>query len=226
MARTYNFIELQKRKRDVLALSRKKDAIKAAKNLSTILSAYPEIYTWAVCDAILATGVHLRTVEDETIEGEPLIELEGYGSFLAPQQRIPIGAVGGGPAYSIRLARLLQRFATAVDEGHIIAQKGNFLHRFRYGPLYFSTGKEGRKGVEPDHGTCLAVFLSFLIRRFTADGPQRLRWFTGERVTQEGEPIFPLVEELVNDALECRIDRVVVEQFLRRHPDLKIWGYD
>jgi hypothetical protein len=215
LAKAYQFPELAMRERDTMALDKASKAAKRAAELAKILKDYPYAYAWPVSHSILETGVHLRTTEDDTID-------------LNGDANIPMGMVGGGPSYSIRLAELLESFSRAVGDGKVSAQNGPFLHRSRYGPLDFPEPKEGRYGETPDKKTALAVFLVFLIRHFTASG--RTRWFHGEGMTNEGEAHWELVEALVDDAFpkssEKRpITQRIVEQFLARNPALEIIGY-
>lgn len=210
LAKAYKFPERLHREADELALDSTKNAASAAKRLARILRSHPQAYGSAVGHSMLETGVHLRMREDDALgaDGQPAM---------------PAYHAGIGPGYSIRLAELLDAFARAAEKRDILAQRGPFEHRFRCGPLFYPEPKEGRKQETPSAATCLAVFLLFLTRRFTATGGYR--WAKGEKIETVGEPLFKLAEELVNDALEVRPDPNEIDTFLRRNPKLTIWGY-
>lgn len=207
LAKAYEFPELTMREDDKKALSIATGAAEHAALLGQFLQNFARAAEWSTADAIYRTGIHLWAPED-------------FGPIL---KNADSAVVSWQRNQAVRLGRLLTSLSQAIGDGKVSAQKGSFLHRYRYGPFYFPGTKEGKQGESPSPANCLALFLAFRIGEFSAGFRQS---GAGTVVELVGKPRWPLVEELVHDALGERIDPWIVRQFLRRNKTLQLWGYE
>jgi hypothetical protein len=195
--------------RNARKLVRNKNPIVNARELARFLEEFPQQTMQPIMAAILKSGVHLRTMADDP-------------------ETINLG-VAFSKSHSLRMARLLAEFANELASGALFAQTGPFMHRFRVGPLLYPKPVDGRtRQAGADERTCLAVFLSFLFRVHSLTGS--FAYQSGETIPKEGNPRWPLVAQLVTDALgQCANEAPdygnTVGKLISRHPDLRVLGY-
>lgn len=203
LARKFDWApDQQSRQADRDAINESKGAAKHARELARYLCSFPMQVTLALMGGILKSGIHLRTTND----------------------KIPITAgVALSPSHSIRLAGLLTELAEEIEFGNLAAKRGPFTHRSRHGPLLYPNPIENYADL-PTPATALAIYLSFLFRKFTSEG--QLFLLPGETIPAGGRPHWKLVSQFVLDALRVDGDfKDVASKVLRRHPKLGMVGY-
>jgi hypothetical protein len=202
-ARKFNWKPEQERRiADRGAIRKARSAAKHARGFAQYARSYPWQITFALMKAILKTGVHLRTKADE--------------------QPIEAG-VALGPGQAVRLANLLTEFAQEIEAGNLAAKAGPFTHRTRHGPLLYSKPVEDKADL-PEPATALAIYLSFLFRKFSLEGGIFLQ--PGETIPVRGRPRWKLVGRFVCDALDTNGDfKDRASKVIRRNAKLGMVGY-
>jgi hypothetical protein len=202
-ARTFDWTpEQTSRDADRNAIKEAKSAAKHALKFAEYCRAYPWQMMSAILGAILRTGVHLRTKEDEQ-----------------PIER----GVAFSPSYSIRLADLLTQAAVELNAGNLSAKRGPFVHRTRHGPLNYNKPIENNADL-PAPPTALAIYLSFLFRKQFLVGEAYFQ--PGETIPVNGKPRWKLVEKFVSDSLGVDGDfKDAATKVLGRNRTLEIVGY-
>ncbi len=218
-ARTFDWTaDNENRRDDSAALTDRKAAAASARKLERFCRIYPDQAMVAVMAAQWESGVYLRV-------GDEARRLAKHIADLGGEAREGDDLVGFGAGQSIRLAKLLTALADQLDAGYLLAKAGPMLHRFRHGPLLFAKPID-RRAKLPEPPTCLAIFLSFLLRRHDAIG--QMGYSAGEPISTEGRPRWPLVSQFVNDALGVssgQDHRRSASSEISRNPDLQICGY-
>jgi len=207
-AREHDWPEEKARALDNSAIEGASSAANSARRLATYFRSHPMQSSWAVSSAALASGIHLRKMED-TVPIE-----KGVPAF--------------GPGQAYRMSEFLGTLAELLEQGEILARAGPMYHRTHHGPLVFAKPIDGRsKGKKvPDESTCLAIFLCFCLRKLSATG--NIFFQRGEPMPSDGECHWDLIGQLVDDTFGQGVNGNPVDaakRYLNRHPDIHIAGY-
>jgi hypothetical protein len=142
----------------------------------------------------------------------------------------------------LRLGGFLNALADELEAGNLLAKAGPMMHRWRHGPLLYPKPID-KTAALPDPPVCLAIMLSFLVRRYTLNGDtyyqQGEGYWVGDTYYQQGErywvkaekqgrPGWPVVQVFVEDAFNIEdSDHVMAaaKQRIKMNPDLQIFRW-